>query len=98
MVEDPARAETLLRAVQEILTNTTRHAHAWNLWIDLAEADGGIMLTSRDDGRGTDAIVLGNGLTGMKERFEEHGGRVDVHSRRGGGFQVRAFVPLPSSA
>jgi signal transduction histidine kinase len=98
IVEDPARAETLLRAVQEILTNTTRHAHARNLWIDLAEADGGIMLTSRDDGRGTDAIRLGNGLTGMKERFEEHGGRVDLRSGRGEGFHVQAFVPLPSSA
>ena len=98
IVEDPARAETLLRAVQEIITNTTRHAHARNLWIDLAEADGGIMLTSRDDGRGTDPIRPGHGLTGMKERFEEHGGRVDVRSGRGRGFHVQAFVPLPSSA
>lgn len=98
IVEDPARAETLLRAAQEILTNTTRHAHARNVWIDLAEADGGIMLTSRDDGRGTDAITFGNGLTGMKERFEAQGGRVDVHSSRGGGFHVRAFVPLTASA
>lgn len=98
VVDDAARAETLLRAVQEILTNTTRHAHARNLWIDLAAADGGIMLTSRDDGRGTTAVVFGNGLTGMKERFEEHGGRVDVRSGRGSGFDVHAFLPLPSSA
>ena len=98
IVEDPARAETLLRAVQEIVTNTTRHAHARNLWIDLAEADGGIMLTSRDDGHGTEALMFGNGLTGMRERFEEHGGRVEVHSGRGDGFHVRAFVPLPVSA
>jgi signal transduction histidine kinase len=98
IVEDPARAEALLRAVQEILTNTTRHAHARNLWIDLAEVDGGVVLTSRDDGHGTDAIVPGNGLNGMKERFEEQGGRVEIHSGRGDGFHVRAFLPLPSSA
>ena len=98
IVEDPARAEALLRAVQEILTNTTRHAHARNLWIDLAEGDGGVVLTSRDDGHGTDAIVLGNGLNGMKERFEEQGGRVEVRSGRGDGFHVRAVLPLPSSA
>jgi signal transduction histidine kinase len=98
IVEDAERAETLLRAVQEVLTNTARHARASNLWIQLEPANGGIMLHTRDDGRGTSAVSLGNGLTGMRERFEEHGGRVDVRSGDGGGFEVRAFLPLPSSA
>jgi signal transduction histidine kinase len=98
IVEDAARAETLLRAVQEVLTNTARHACAHNLWIQLATSDGGIIFTARDDGHGTDAINPGNGLTGMKERFEEHGGRVDVTSSAGAGFELRAFLPLPSSA
>jgi signal transduction histidine kinase len=98
IIEDAARAETLLRAVQEALTNTARHACAKNLWIQLEASDGGIMFNARDDGHGTNAITLGNGLTGMKERFEEHGGRVDVKSSAGAGFELRAFLPLPSSA
>jgi signal transduction histidine kinase len=98
IVENADRAETLLRAVQEVLTNTARHARARNLWIQLESTNGGIMLHTRDDGRGTSAVSLGNGLTGMRERFEEHGGRVNVHSGAGGGFEVRAFLPLPSSA
>jgi signal transduction histidine kinase len=98
IVEDAARAETVLRAVQEVLTNTARHACAKNLWIQLEAANGGIMINARDDGHGTNAITLGNGLTGMKERFEEHGGRVDVTSSSGDGFELSAFLPLPSSA
>jgi signal transduction histidine kinase len=98
LIEDAGRAETLLRAVQEILTNTSRHAHAQNLWIQLRVADGGVRLTARDDGQGSDAVSLGNGLTGMKERFDEGGGRVEVRSAGGRGFEVLAFLPLPSSA
>jgi len=94
VVEDPARAEALVRAVQEVLTNTARHAHARHLWIRVEPAPHGITLLSRDDGRGTDLTAFGNGLRGMRERFEEHGGRVDVTSAPGAGFEVRAFMPL----
>ena len=32
------------------------------------------------------------------ERFELHGGRVDVQAGERGGFEVRAFLPLPAPA
>ena len=32
-VEDPRRAQVLLRCAQEIITNTARHAGARNLWL-----------------------------------------------------------------
>jgi signal transduction histidine kinase len=95
IVEDAARAETLLRAVQEVLTNTARHACARNLWIQLEATGDGIMVNARDDGRGTNLVAFGNGLRGMRERFQAHGGRVEVQSSAG--FEVRAFLPLPSS-
>src|SRR5688572_19314907 len=98
IVEDASRAETLLWAVQEVLTNTARHACARNLWIQLEATGGGIMLNARDDGQGTNVVSLGNGLRGMKERFQEHGGRVEVASTPGSGFEVEAFLPLPSSS
>mgnify|MGYP003693985253 CR=1 FL=1 len=52
-----------------------------------------LSLTARDDGRGVDAVTSGNGLRGMRERFEELSGRVDVSSKPGPGFEVQAFVP-----
>src|SRR5260221_4867645 len=49
---DPLCAQTVLRCVQEIVTNAIRHAHAANVWIELGRADGHLQLLARDDGRG----------------------------------------------
>jgi signal transduction histidine kinase len=97
-VDDLSRAETLLRAVQEIITNTVRHAQARNLWIRLEARADGIVLHARDDGRGADVVACGNGLTGMRERFEMFAGHVEVTTRRGAGFEVRGFLPMPVAA
>jgi signal transduction histidine kinase len=94
-VEDAARAELLLRCVQEIVTNTARHAQAHNLWIRLEARNDGVALDARDDGRGADVVVCGNGLTGMRERFEQFAGRVEFVARRGAGFEIHGFLPTP---
>lgn len=92
-VDDPSRALALLRCVQEIVTNTVRHARAEHLWIEISHCDGDIVVRARDDGRGVDGIQPGNGLRGMAERLGEFGGRVTYASRRGQGFTVEARVP-----
>jgi signal transduction histidine kinase len=92
-VEDSAQAHALLRCVQEIITNTTRHAAARNLWITIVQRPAGVDLHARDDGKGASVLRWGNGLRGMRERFEEYAGRVDVESAIGRGFEVRAFLP-----
>jgi signal transduction histidine kinase len=98
VVDDASRAETLLRCVQEIMTNTTRHAHARNLWIRLDPRPDGIALHARDDGRGADVVTYGNGLTGMQERFKLHAGRIEFSAERGMGFEIRGFLPAPALA
>jgi signal transduction histidine kinase len=97
-VDDVSRAELLLRCVQEIITNTVRHAQARNLWIRLEERSDGIRLYARDDGRGADAVACGNGLTGMRERFAMFAGHVEFSTGRGAGFEVRGFLPTPAAA
>jgi signal transduction histidine kinase len=92
-VDDPLQAHAILRCVQEVITNAMRHAQARNLWISVQRRDDGIAFTARDDGRGVDAVTWGNGLRGMRERFEELSGRVDFSSKPGAGFEVQAFVP-----
>lgn len=92
-VDDSAQADTLLRCVQEIVTNTRRHAAADNLWIKIAATTGGLEVHAHDDGRGADPIKWGHGLTGMRERFAQHGGRVDVTAKPQGGVTVHAFLP-----
>jgi signal transduction histidine kinase len=95
---DPLCAHTVLRCVQEIVTNTIRHAHAANLWIELARVNGDLQLLARDDGRGAHAIRPGHGLTGMRERLEMVGGRLEIHSEPSQGFHVRASLPLNGGA
>jgi signal transduction histidine kinase len=98
VLDDPSQAEALLRAVQEILTNVARHARATNLWIQLQPTDGGVALQARDDGQGAESVIWGHGLTGMRERFDEYGGHVDVTAVHGKGFELRAFMPMPRLA
>lgn len=94
-IDEGARADALVKCVQEIITNTTRHAAARNLWIHIEPEKDGIALHARDDGRGVRTIAPGNGLTGMRERFEAFAGRVEFRAGQGRGFEVHGFIPNP---
>ena len=50
-ITDPVLAETLLRVVQEALTNTARHGAASRLKVDVATQGDDLRLTIEDDGR-----------------------------------------------
>ena len=89
---DEEQSAALVRAVQEIATNTLRHAQATTLRIRVAEEDGGIVLDALDDGRGG-TPAPGNGLRGLSERFEALGGAVEVDGT--GGFRLTVRVPAP---
>ncbi len=90
---DPKRAQILLRCAQEVITNTVRHASASNLWISLQSGPDGTSLQARDDGQGVVDLLPGNGLKGMRERLRELGGRLEIVTRPGAGFQIRAWMP-----
>ena len=97
-VTDPAVARTALRAVQEIVTNAVRHSNGRNLWLTVSTVDHALSVDARDDGAGTDRVVLGNGLRGMRERVQQAGGTMDVSSMRGRGFEVHIRLPLGGAA
>ena len=48
--------------------------------------------------RGVKTIAPGNGLTGMRERFEGFAGRVEFQAGDGRGFEVHGFMPRPRLA
>jgi signal transduction histidine kinase len=97
-IDEPDRAHALVRCVQEIITNATRHGEAANLWIRISPQPGGIELYARDDGRGAQEVTWGHGLTGMRERFGELSGSIDVTPGLGRGFEVHGFMPNPGTA
>jgi signal transduction histidine kinase len=91
-------AQTLMRSAQEIITNTLRHAGARNLWLSLEAEENGVRLISRDDGRGAQQLRLGNGLSGLRERFEQQGGQIHFESSWGRGFRVSGWIPTQSTS
>ncbi|TMQ09622.1 MAG: hypothetical protein E6J90_37600 [Deltaproteobacteria bacterium] len=93
-VDDPRLAHTVLRCVQEIVTNAARHANADNLWIDVTSTDHAFAVHAHDDGCGVAELVEGNGLRGMRERLAELGGELEVVSRPGAGTVLAARIPL----
>lgn len=92
--------EALLRAAQEALTNTARHARARELLLQVQGEDGETVLTATDDGVGADQDVaassVGHGLRGMRERFADLGGVVLVSTAPGAGFRLVARLPRGS--
>lgn len=82
--------------VREALTNVRRHAGAHHCRVTVAVTGDALSLAVVDDGSGGPAFVEpGHGLRGMRERAAQHGGRLSAAAEPGGGFAVRARLPIP---
>ena len=87
------------RIVQEALTNVSRHAGHARAAVRLHYAHGALTVQVDDDGNGAGSAAPGPGLglIGMRERVSVLGGRLHAGPQDGGGFLVRAELPLPAS-
>ena len=87
---------TVYRVVQEALTNTRRHAAAGvGATVRLGFDDTTVTVEVRDDGPAADRPPTnGNGLRGMRERVRLLGGRLRTGPEPGGGFLVKATLPI----
>jgi len=84
--------------VAEALTNITRYANASTATVRVSREAEGLRVEVTDDGAGGAAISPGSGLQGLRDRVEAISGRLEVHSPRGGGTRVTAFLPLAARA
>lgn len=91
----PAGEYALAHALIEASTNIVRHADAARVTVSLIPSDSELVLRVQDDGRGC-APLPGNGLTGMRERLEAVGGRLDIVPASPG-LRLQASVPLASA-
>jgi signal transduction histidine kinase len=87
------------RITQEALTNVAKHAAATRVEVIIGEADQGLQLVVRDNGRGFEPGALPDtpdhvGLRQMRERLLAFRGQLTILSRPGAGTELRAWVPL----
>jgi len=88
----------LYRATQEALTNVQKHAHANQVWVQIARMGEIVSLRVGDNGIGP-VVVLeasGYGLLGIRERAERIGGELRMEARRGGGTEIAVRLPVES--
>ncbi|TMR11816.1 sensor histidine kinase [Nonomuraea turkmeniaca] len=92
----PAVGLSAYRIVQESLSNAMRHAPGAAVAVSVAWDDGELRLRVAN-GPGTapgDAPGAGQGLVGMRERATLLGGTLEAGPLPGGGFDVRATLPI----
>jgi signal transduction histidine kinase len=92
---------TAYRVVQEALTNALKHAGPAHARVLISYRDDALELEIADDGRGPlpeGLSVPGHGLIGMRERVALFGGFLVTETRPGGGFLVRATIPVHRDA
>ncbi len=93
---------TVYRVVQEALTNASKHAAGAPVrvtlrnsgpWLEVRVANGAARRDSSRSGSGA-----GVGLFGLRERLDLVGGRLDAGPDEGGGYVLRAAVPVEQPA
>jgi signal transduction histidine kinase len=95
---------TAYRIIQEALTNALKHGDGQKAEVTVRYADhylrvevlnsGPSVLTGRAAPPAGTGPAEGRGLFGLRERVAVFGGDLDARRRLGGGFRVRARIPL----
>jgi signal transduction histidine kinase len=88
---------SVYRIVQEALTNVLKHAGPARADVTIGCGQDAVMIEVTDDGTAKSwhgAPVGGHGLAGMRERAAVFGGELAAGPRPGGGYAVRARLPL----
>jgi signal transduction histidine kinase len=92
----PAIGHAGYRIVQEGLTNVLRHSTAKHARVRIGRDEGALLVEVVDDGQASPAAGTGggHGVLGMRERAAALGGTCEAGLVPGGGWQVRARIPV----
>jgi len=88
----------LYRIVQESVLNAVRHSKATLVELLVERTGDGVKIAVHDNGVGIDdlerARTQSHGLVGMTHRMRAINGTLDIHSGKGEGTKITAFLPL----
>jgi signal transduction histidine kinase len=89
---------TAYRVVQEALTNVHKHAPGGRVRVELGYGPDVVSVAVSNTAATADPVLVasgsGSGLRGLRARVEIIGGTLRAASRPGGGFEVRAEIPV----
>ena len=101
---DPIVLEESFTIGREALLNALAHSGALHVELEIAYDASQFRLRIRDDGRGIDPEILGQGgrsdhwgLQGMRERARRIGANLELWSRPGAGTEVELKVPAATA-
>jgi signal transduction histidine kinase len=96
----PAIGHAGYRIVQEGLTNVLRHSTAEHACVRIGREEGALLVEVLDDGQPSTAARTGggHGLLGMRERAAALGGTCEAGRVPGGGWRIRARIPIEGKA
>ena len=92
----PAIGHAGYRIVQEGLTNVLRHSTAKHARVRIGQDEGALLVEVLDNGQAVTGTGGGggHGLLGMRERAAALGGSCEAGQAPGGGWRVRARIPI----
>jgi signal transduction histidine kinase len=92
------------RAIQEAVTNVSRHARATSCHVFVQRLASSIVVTVEDDGVGLQPVESGKsgkrdglGLVGIRERVSDLGGAFRIDGRSGKGTRLTIELPLQNA-
>jgi signal transduction histidine kinase len=94
VIKDVEHADTIIRCVQETLTNCLKHSRASHFSLSLKQCQQKVLLQMRDNGEQIFTFVAGNGLTGIKERVKQLEGTLSIESKPNG---FHTHIELPAA-
>lgn len=84
--------QLLISNIKEALTNASKHSCATEIEINIDINDRFIRLFIKDNGKGSEKIKEGLGISGMKERIKNVGGTLSISSENG--FIIVSLIPI----
>jgi len=86
---------SLYRVIQELISNTLKHAGAAYIWIQMRKEDTTLIIEYTDDGKGFDMTNVskkGMGLQNIESRLEMIHAVYTITSQVNGGFKIKISV------
>ncbi len=90
--------ELVYRIVQESLTNAISHGGATEIEVRIGFDGVNLCISICDNGKGSDSLFEGFGLTNIRQRVEYFMGTVQVITAAGKGFVLHVSIPLTRSS